>query len=132
MAATNKTRLVVWAAVVAVAILLAGLAYLRIAPGIVDTNTTQAKQQLIALSAALEKYKADHGRYPSQEEGLRALLDPSPKRGYLSEFALKDPWGRPFMYRVESSSKAEGFTLYSLGRDGLGNGQPNEDLVVHN
>ena len=73
VAANSKTRAVVWVAVAAVVILLGGLAYLRIAPGIVDTKQTRAMQQLTVLKATLEKYRADNGRYPSQEEGLRAL-----------------------------------------------------------
>jgi len=133
VAATSKTRLAVWAAVAAVAILLAGLAYLRIAPGIVDTKQTQAKQQLIALRVALEKYRVDNGRYPAQEQGLRALVGPSPKGGYLtSEFALKDPWGRLIVYRLTTASEKEGYVLYSLGPNGIDDGKPDGNLLIRN
>jgi general secretion pathway protein G len=132
VAAISKTRIAIWA-VLAIAVLLAGLAYVRLSPGIVDTKETKAKQQLIVLRAALEKFRADNGHYPSQVEGLRALVDQSPQRGYLAnEFALKDPWGRPIVYRLDSSSKGEGFTLYSLGPSGTETDKPNEALVVHN
>jgi general secretion pathway protein G len=133
VAANSKTRVVVWAAVAAVVILLAGLAYLRIAPGIVDTKQTQAKQQLIVLRATLEKFRADNGRYPSQEEGLRALVDPSPQGKYLtSEFALKDPWGRLIVYRLTTASEKEGYVLYSLGPNGVDDGKPDGSLLIRN
>jgi general secretion pathway protein G len=133
VAANSKTGVVVWAAVAALAILVAGLAYLRIAPGIVDTKQMQAKQQLIVIRATLEKYRADNGRYPSQEEGLRTLVDPSPKGKYLtSDYALKDPWGRLIVYRLATASEKERYVLYSLGPNGVDDGKPDGNLLIRN
>jgi general secretion pathway protein G len=117
----------------AIVVVLSELALFLIRPKIVDTNETQAKQQLIVLRAALEKFKLDNGHFPSQNEGLRALIDPSQKGGYIAgELALEDPWGRPFVYQLDISSDREGFTLYSLGPNGRGTGKPTDRLVVHN
>lgn len=109
--------------------LLAAVSYVLIAPGIVDTKQAHARQQLMVLRAALARYRADNGRYPSQEEGLPALVDPTPNGRYLtSEFALKDPWGRPIVYRLDG----ERFTLRSLGPGGVQTGSPDQALTVHN
>jgi general secretion pathway protein G len=119
--------------VLAIVVVLSELALFLIRPKVVDVNETQAKQQLIVLRAALEKYRVDNGHYPSEEEGLHALIDPPHKGGYLtSESALKDPWGRGIGYRLDISPEKEGFTLYSLGPNGRGTGKPTDRLVVHN
>jgi general secretion pathway protein G len=116
LSGTNK--IAVGAAVVVIAFLIGGFVYLRTAPGIVDTKQAQAKQQLMVVKAALEKYRVDNGRYPSQEEGLRALIDPSLKTTYLAnEFALKDPWGRLIVYRLTTAPND--YLLYSLGPTGI-------------
>jgi general secretion pathway protein G len=119
--------------VLAVVVVVSELALFLIRPKVVDTNETQAKQQLIVLKTALEKYKADNGHYPTEEEGLRALTDPPHKGSYLTnESVLKDPWGRPIAYRLEISPEKESFTLYSLGPNGRATGKPTDRLLVHN
>src|SRR5271155_5003819 len=110
--------------VLAIVVVLSELALFLIRPQIVDTNETQAKQQLIVLREALEKFKLDTGHYPSEDEGLHVLVDPSHHGNYLSESALTDPWGRAFVYQLDDSSKNEGFTIYSLGPNGRGTGKP--------
>jgi general secretion pathway protein G len=119
--------------VLGVVVVLSELALFLIRPKVVDTNETQAKQQLIVLKAALEKYRVDNGHFPSEEEGLQALIDPPHKGSYLpSESVLKDPWGRPIVYQLDVSPGKEGFTLYSVGPNGRGTGKPTDRLVVHN
>jgi general secretion pathway protein G len=119
--------------VLAVVVVVSELALFLIRPKVVDANETQAKQQLIVLKTALEKYRTDNGHYPTEEEGLRALIDPPHKGSYLTnESVLKDPWGRPIAYRLEISPERENFTLYSLGPNGRATGKPTDRLLVHN
>jgi general secretion pathway protein G len=119
--------------VLAIVVILSELALFLIRPKVVDTNETQAKQQLIVLKAALEKYRVDNGHYPSEEEGLHVLIDPPHKGSYLTgESVLQDPWGRPIAYKLDISPDKEGFTLYSVGPNGRGTGKPTDRLVVHN
>ena len=57
------------------------------------------------LSTALKLYEVDSGRYPSSEQGLKALLEkpaspPTPrnwKGPYLEQPPL-DPWKKPYVY----------------------------------
>jgi general secretion pathway protein G len=133
VAARNKATVLAGIALVA-AMLLVAVGLFSSQHAIVDTKMTQAKQQLTVLKSALERYRVDRGHYPSQQDGLGALVDPTPGGKYLAnDYALKDPWGRPFRYQFESSPTGENFTLYSVGPDGAGTlNKPNRDLVVHN
>jgi general secretion pathway protein G len=67
-----------------------------------EIKTTRA--QLDAFDKALAAYRLDTGRYPSTEQGLKALVErPSdePKWGgpYLTKALPPDPWGRAYAYR---------------------------------
>jgi general secretion pathway protein G len=91
--------------------------------GYLDRAKTQsAKLQIEELVTALELFKLDTGRYPSTSEGLPALVEPPAELAawqgpYLRKTSiLKDPWGRPFIYRT-SGAEAE-IELVSLGADG--------------
>jgi len=80
-----------------------------------------AKAQIAALSKALDMYRLDNGRYPSEEVGLEALnANPnnSPKwRGpYLEGDVPIDPWDKPYVYRFPGEKNE--FDLFSYGSDG--------------
>lgn len=85
-----------------------------------------AKLQLNQIEAALDLYRLDLARYPSDAEGLDALVsDPGgePKwRGpYLKNAAtLEDPWGTAFQYRPPRGEQA--LVLFSFGADGTEGG----------
>jgi general secretion pathway protein G len=82
---------------------------------------------------ALDSYRLDNGSYPSTEQGLAALRDrptrdPAPTnwRGpYLRKGVPLDPWGRPYIYRIQSS----GYDLQTLGRDGRPGGDGEDQDV---
>jgi general secretion pathway protein G len=80
-----------------------------------------AKAQIMALEQALDQFRLDVGRYPSNEEGLQALnAAPSNVPGwggpYLKKAAPNDPWGHPFVY-VQPGTHGE-LDLSSYGKDG--------------
>jgi general secretion pathway protein G len=85
--------------------------------------------QIQKLEASLEMYKLDNGRYPTQEQGLDALVrqpsgDPQPKRWspYAKANQIKDPWGMPYQYRYPGEHNTHSFDLYSFGPDGTEGG----------
>lgn len=93
-----------------------------------------ARLQMQTLSAALESYRGDVGRPPSQDEGLKALIvAPEGADGWLGPYlrdagALKDPWGRPLAYKMVDDQ----IDLVSLGADGKPGGQGvDADIVAH-
>ena len=98
-------------------------------------RTDTARAQLSAISTALELYALDNGVYPSQQEGLTALVQHPPSsarwRGpYLKKAeGLMDPWGRPYYYRVPGRSAA--FEIFTLGRDNVAGGTGEDQDVVN-
>lgn len=78
------------------------------------------------LSVALKLYEVDNGRYPTAEQGLRALLEkplapPAPRnwKGPYLEQEPMDPWGKPYQYRLPGSHPPRDYDLYSWGPDGV-------------
>lgn len=87
-----------------------------------DARVTKVRQDVQAISAALELYRLDNFVYPDTDEGLEALVSipaSNPKNwkqgGYLAS-APTDPWGNPYLY-LSPGTRGE-FDLYSLGSDG--------------
>ena len=86
-----------------------------------------ARAQLDALSKALDTYRLDVGRYPTTEQGLKAL-NAAPQGEarwngpYLQREVPLDPWGNPYIYRAPGSDKRD-YDLLSLGKDGQQGGE---------
>jgi general secretion pathway protein G len=88
-----------------------------------------AKVQVQQVGSALDLYRLEIGRYPTQEEGLVALIEAPPGLNkwngpYLKKKeAIVDPWGRQFLYRYPGEHGD--FDLYTLGADNAqgGNGE---------
>ena len=98
-------------------------------------KTDAARIQMKNVEASLDLYRLDMGRYPTQEEGLQALVrtpEQSPKwRGpYLkSAEGLKDPWGQPFNYRRPGREKE--YDIFTYGAD-QAEGGDGEDADIYN
>jgi general secretion pathway protein G len=87
-----------------------------------EITTTDAKVQ--SLVAHLSSYKTIGAMYPTQGQGLNALLtkpsDPAPKRwspSLKSETDLLDVWGTKFLYRYPGVHNPSAFDVYSAGPD---------------
>ena len=94
--------------------------------GRVDTSKVQtAEVQVKMLKGALETFRLDVGRLPTQAEGLMALnVAPGEERAkarwrgpYLDGDMPQDPWGNPYIYSLPGAN-GQAFALYSLGADG--------------
>lgn len=87
-----------------------------------------AELELQTTASAVELFRSDVGRYPTQAEGLTALItEPSGVDGWSGPYirdrkALMDPWNRPLIYKLDGDG--EHFYVQSLGADGKpgGNG----------
>lgn len=114
--------------------LLAGLAAPRVMEQLGGAKSKAAKLQVKNLSTALDMIRLDIGRYPTQQEGLDALVKPisnlSTWHGpYIDKTAsLTDPWGNPYHYRQPGQHGP--YDLYSLGADNAEGGEgENQDAV---
>lgn len=108
-------------------LLIIGLLAGYVAPRIINKGDHARKitalQQINALELALKQYYMENGNYPSNEQGLKALIkkpdiDPIPKnwKRYWSKRTLpKDPWGRHYQYR--NPGQKEDIDIYSMGQD---------------
>jgi general secretion pathway protein G len=113
--------------VLAIVALLAGLAAPRVIRYLGSAKSQTAEVQLRSVAQALELYRLDVGRYPTQAEGLAALVRrpanaPRWNGPYLErESGLTDPWNAPYQYRVPGRQGP--FALFSLGADGAPGGE---------
>ncbi|HEY3320915.1 MAG TPA: type II secretion system major pseudopilin GspG [Planctomycetota bacterium] len=82
-----------------------------------------ATTDIANLGTSLDTFEVDTGRYPTSDEGLRALMEPPGnakdwKGPYLKRMVLNDPWGNAYVYRCPGSHNASSYDLYSFGPDG--------------
>jgi general secretion pathway protein G len=98
-----------------------------------SSKSQTAKVQVQNITGALELYRLDVGRYPSQQEGLKVLVTPPANAiawngPYLQvASALQDPWGQPYVYRFPGRNSE--VDVYSLGADSADGGtKENKDV----
>jgi general secretion pathway protein G len=101
--------------------LLAGFVAPRYFGQVGKSEVNVAKAQIDALEKALDQYRLDTGKYPSNEFGLKALLErpgdePKWAGPYLRKAVPLDPWGKPYLYKMPGE-KGD-FDLVSYGKDG--------------
>jgi general secretion pathway protein G len=107
--------------VLAIMGLLAAIVAPQVLKYLGSSRTQTAEAQVHNINSALELYKLDVGRFPTDEEGLQALVAaPSGATGWNGPYlkngkALQDPWGRP--YRLRSPGQHGEVDIYSLGSD---------------
>ncbi len=82
-----------------------------------------ARVQIENLASALEMFKLDVGRYPTEEEGLAVLREEPPDMArwdgpYLRKRVPKDPWDRAYVYHRSGRE----FEVLSYGADGATGG----------
>lgn len=92
-----------------------------------------AKVQIEMFGTALDAFRLDVGRYPTTEEGLRALRErPSGvdkwEGPYLPKELPLDPWGNAYVYRSPSEHGDYDIVSYGLDKAEGGEGE-NQDVV---
>lgn len=114
-----------------------GLIAAVLTPGIIGqlgrARAKTAQVQLETVAAAVESFRSDVGRYPSNAEGLNALMSqPSSADGWTGPYmkntkALQDPWGHAIDYKESDDTLT--FVVTSFGADGVQDGTGlNKDL----
>lgn len=111
--------------VVAIIGLLAAYVGPRYFAQVGKSEQTVARAQIDGFRKALDAYRLDVGSYPTNEEGLNALLEKPASAAkwygpYLSKGVPLDPWGKPYLYR-RPGAKGE-YDLLSYGKDGQAGG----------
>lgn len=90
-----------------------------------DAEEGKVKGDIQAISASLIRYKTKGRMYPTEAQGLDALVkrptdgpQPAGWKPYLKPEGLIDPWGRPYQYRYPGQYNPESYDIFSLGKDG--------------
>jgi general secretion pathway protein G len=103
--------------------LLATLVVTKVASKIDQARETTTKANLKALAAAVNQFRMDTARFPTEDEGLLALIEqPSDVEtwepgGYLETTEInKDGWGNEFIYELYPESGKQ-FVIRSMGPD---------------
>lgn len=121
--------------VLAILGLLAGLVGPQVMKFLGTSKSKTAGLQLQNMSAALDIYRLEVGRYPTTAEGLEALVTspggaanwngPYLKKGDVP----KDPWGNEYKYQAPGSDGP--FDIWSLGADAQEGGEgENADVRI--
>jgi general secretion pathway protein G len=104
--------------------LLASVVVLNMVPNVDKAKVTKAKEDVQSLELALKEFYLDNSKYPTNEQGLNALItqptDPTIKNwkpgGYIERIS-KDPWQNDYQY-VYPGTHGKAYDLCSLGADG--------------
>ncbi len=132
-----KKRVAMWVCGL-IAIVLAGLVLLVAGPAMLffcagrgfsevhPARQMSARTDIANISMAMDAFELDCGRYPTTEEGLRALVEqPSGPAKWMGPYVKsmpEDPWGNPYMYRCPGQQNTHRYDLYSFGPDGQDGG----------
>ena len=100
----NGFTLIELMVVVVILSILAAVVIPRVMDRPEQARISAAKNNILAITSALDMYKLDNFRYPTTDQGLDALvappdLQPLPENWnrYMNKIPL-DPWGSEFLY----------------------------------
>jgi general secretion pathway protein G len=120
-----------------IVVIIIGLMAALVGPRLFGKLTTakqkSAKAQIELFGTALDALRLDTGRYPTTEEGLKALREkPSGVENWSGPYLPKeipvDPWGKPYIYK--SPGEHGEYDLITYGLDGMEGGEgENQDVV---
>ncbi len=98
------------------------------------SKQTAAKAQIELISTAIDVYRLDTGKYPSQDTGLQSLNTKpgdvqSWKGPYMKKEKIpKDPWSADYIYNYPGTHGD--YDLVSYGADGSeGGSDDNKDIA---
>ncbi len=119
-------------AVIVIIGILAGIVAVNVVGRIDRAKVISTKANLKMLHNAVVQFKLDTGEYPSEDAGLRELVEePSDlkgwnKGGYLQTTDLpKDGWGHDFIYQLYPESGMP-FVIISYGANGEEGGEDDD------
>jgi len=101
---------------------LAGLLLSRSPGPSEQARVTATITQIGTFNIALGAYEVDTGRFPREQDGLRALfVQPAGVTGWRGPYVLSvplDPWGHAYVYQYPGKLNPRGYDIISMGPDG--------------
>ena len=104
--------------------LLATIVIINVMPAAERASLTKATADIQTLEQGVEMYRLRNMRYPTNDEGLQALVTDNVVRRLPN-----DPWNHPYVY-AQPGADGRPFQITSLGADGREGGEgENADLT---
>jgi general secretion pathway protein G len=102
--------------------LLASLVAIRTRSYLISSKQNAARAEIATIVKALETFYADQSRYPTNEEGIAILAEPTASfpAGFLDKVP-NDPWKNPYEYVSPGSNGP--YEVLCLGGDGREGGE---------
>ena len=92
-------------------------------PKIYPTPALKLEADVRVFGTALEEYRHICGTFPTQEQGLAALVAkptaapvPTPWYQLMSRLPI-DPWGKPYVYVIPARRSHQPYDVFSTGAD---------------
>lgn len=113
-----------------VVVVIMGILAALVVPNLLErpdqARVVAARQDISSMMQAMKLYRLDNGRYPTAEQGLRALVERPANarlpnwRSYLERLP-GDPWGNAYQY-LNPGVHGE-IDIFSFGSDGAPGGE---------
>lgn len=110
--------------------LVAGIITVNVRGRMMLAKQNVAKAEIAAIVDAVEQFQLLYSRYPTNDEGLEILTQPTDRmpEPLLSGSAPVDPWNNPYAYN--SPGLDEPFEVISYGADGQEGGEGADRDIV--
>jgi general secretion pathway protein G len=125
--------------VIGILLAIGGLVLVNVLGASEKADAGNTRIQLQAFEQALEQFKAEMKRWPSEEEGIVVLWSASNLEDdddrerwggpYLKKPAPADLWGHEWIYRQPSEIEGLDYDLISVGPDGEEGTE--DDISIH-
>lgn len=113
--------------VIAILLAIGGLVVVNLMPAKDNADKDTQRLQLQNIGGALDQFRLNMKRYPSDEEGLAALWDKNALATeddaanwhgpYLQKPVVKDTWGSDLVYRCPGELNVDSYDIVSFGPD---------------
>ena len=91
-----------------------------------EARINRAKTDLYTLGECLDFYKMDKGRYPTTEEGLKAIVVAGKCKANI-----QDPWGHEYLYLYPGQVHPDSYDVKTYGADKQPGGQGEAADIVN-
>lgn len=113
--------------------MLAGFVAPKFFAQIGKSQVKTARAQIDALEKSLDQYRLDVGHYPTNEQGLLALMERPAGEAkwsgpYLKKAVPQDPWSNNYVYKFPGEHGE--YDLISYGKDGQPGGTGEAEDIV--
>ncbi len=102
--------------VIGILTVMGAMVAVAVIPQFEEAKRKTARADIRAIENGLKLYYVKNGKYPDTSTGLQVLVDQQ-----ILE-SVKDPWGNPYLYKLEGGKPL----IISYGRDGAPGGEGND------